>query len=165
MSIFCMNCGNELPDDANFCLKCGKPVGNVAKSTPQTEPKWEYCEIVFTYETDVVKNNKRKLSERMLGGKYYTIVIFAKGIGPKGKFDIPDGNEFKGRSIYSDSKSFLDYPIDVADYSGRAYPLSDNSLDSAAVENFVEYLTQQGWEVLPDRGEYWYSHKFRRKVS
>src|SRR5947209_4402220 len=23
--MFCVNCGKELPDDANFCLACGKP--------------------------------------------------------------------------------------------------------------------------------------------
>jgi hypothetical protein len=40
-----MQCGKELPDDANFCLKCGKPLKEVARSATQSEPQWEYCEI------------------------------------------------------------------------------------------------------------------------
>ena len=26
MTIYCMQCGKELLEDANFCLKCGKPL-------------------------------------------------------------------------------------------------------------------------------------------
>jgi len=27
--MFCKECGNALPDDAKFCMKCGKPVGGI----------------------------------------------------------------------------------------------------------------------------------------
>ena len=165
MAIYCMQCGKELPDDASFCLKCGMPVGGAANSTPLSEPKWEYCEIGYIHKPDIIKNNNRGLGERMLGGRYYNIVFFAEGIGPQGTFDVTKGNEFKGRIIYSTDRNFLDYPIDLADFSGRAYPLSDNSEDSAAVKNLVGYLTQQGWEPLPSRGEYWFSYKVRRRIS
>jgi uncharacterized membrane protein YvbJ len=34
--MYCMKCGNQLPGDASFCLKCGVPqkasIGNAAKS-------------------------------------------------------------------------------------------------------------------------------------
>ena len=29
---FCMNCGQKLPDDANFCYKCGTPTGSANSS-------------------------------------------------------------------------------------------------------------------------------------
>lgn len=44
---YCVNCGNQLPDDANFCSKCGKQVtSNVASSqtttsTGQSRPVWD----------------------------------------------------------------------------------------------------------------------------
>ena len=42
--MFCINCGTELPDKANFCFKCGKPQG---QELPKEEIKWEMCEIVW----------------------------------------------------------------------------------------------------------------------
>ena len=36
--MFCMNCGQELPDGAKFCMKCGTPQGAVSPTeTPQAE--------------------------------------------------------------------------------------------------------------------------------
>jgi len=32
--MFCMNCGTQLPDDAKFCLKCGKQMGAIAQPAP-----------------------------------------------------------------------------------------------------------------------------------
>jgi len=40
--MFCSNCGTQLPDDANFCLKCGKPQ---RAGVQIAEPQWETCEI------------------------------------------------------------------------------------------------------------------------
>ncbi len=48
--MFCMNCGTELPDEANFCWKCGKPQKQTVPaggSEPVAEPQWETCQIVF----------------------------------------------------------------------------------------------------------------------
>ncbi len=36
--MFCVNCGNELPDDANFCLKCGKPQQASGSVVSQEQP-------------------------------------------------------------------------------------------------------------------------------
>lgn len=50
--IFCTKCGTELPDDANFCLSCGKPQGDdtaaqptAAADTSDAETRWETCRI------------------------------------------------------------------------------------------------------------------------
>ena len=42
--MFCSNCGTELPTDAAFCWKCGKPT---KPGTRAEEPKGETCEIVY----------------------------------------------------------------------------------------------------------------------
>ena len=46
--MFCMKCGTKLPDDANFCYKCGYSFGNIINNeekmptnviVPETETK------------------------------------------------------------------------------------------------------------------------------
>lgn len=44
----CMKCGTQLPQDANFCYKCGTPVGKT--SSNPTKEQWEYCEIDIEYK-------------------------------------------------------------------------------------------------------------------
>lgn len=46
--MFCTSCGTQLPDEANFCWKCGHPMQKnlQGKTDLQHEkPKWEICEI------------------------------------------------------------------------------------------------------------------------
>ena len=35
---FCTKCGDQNPDTAQFCVKCGNPMGAVAQTTPQPAP-------------------------------------------------------------------------------------------------------------------------------
>jgi len=80
-----MQCGKELPDDANFCLKCGKPIGSTAKPTPEPEPKWEYCEIVY----------QQRVDKHWYGDSYF-IQLWAKGVGPNGTFNAGEVEEIQG---------------------------------------------------------------------
>jgi hypothetical protein len=45
--MFCINCGVELPEDSNFCLKCGKPQHSASgASTPLSiQGRWQYQEF------------------------------------------------------------------------------------------------------------------------
>ena len=45
--MFCYNCGTQLPDEATFCSKCGKPQKQGAQVAEPTQIKesWETCEI------------------------------------------------------------------------------------------------------------------------
>jgi len=47
MAIYCMNCGTELPDEARYCWKCGRPQQAV-DATPSSvaQSRWEYSDIV-----------------------------------------------------------------------------------------------------------------------
>jgi len=42
---YCTNCGAQLPDEANFCWKCGKPAPKA--ENPQPNVEYEYCEITL----------------------------------------------------------------------------------------------------------------------
>lgn len=65
MAIYCPQCGKELPDDANFCLKCGKPLKGATQPASQAEPRWEY----------------QVLTTPLSGYKYYiTSVPFDAGV-------------------------------------------------------------------------------------
>lgn len=81
--MFCRYCGTELPDEANFCLKCGKPQ---TPSVVVDEPKWETCRIVMetVKEAGIFPNSgiRRK-------GEY---CFNAKGIGPDFSYSV-------GRSV------------------------------------------------------------------
>jgi hypothetical protein len=47
--MFCTSCGKDLPDDANFCLRCGQPLRTTASAPLPAihvvSPHWETCEI------------------------------------------------------------------------------------------------------------------------
>lgn len=46
--MYCVSCGTQLPDEANFCLKCGKPQKPDVRAD---EPQWELCEITLEVVT------------------------------------------------------------------------------------------------------------------
>jgi predicted amidophosphoribosyltransferase len=58
MAIYCSHCGKELPDDASFCMKCGKPLkgGVVSPQTPLM--RWEYKDLVIRLNDIKEKGNK-----------------------------------------------------------------------------------------------------------
>jgi hypothetical protein len=43
--MFCINCGTQLPDNANFCLKCGTPQANGAQASASRPIRWEYKDL------------------------------------------------------------------------------------------------------------------------
>jgi len=75
--LFCISCGAQLPDEANFCLKCGKPQKAIAQADSF---RWETCEIIFV-----------QLSAGLGGAKGY---FEAKAIGPNGTYSAGVGQTF-----------------------------------------------------------------------
>jgi hypothetical protein len=45
--MFCVNCGTQLPDDANFCLKCGKAQANGTHTNVNNSIRWDYKDILI----------------------------------------------------------------------------------------------------------------------
>jgi tetratricopeptide (TPR) repeat protein len=71
MAIYCPQCGKELPDDAMFCIKCGKPLQGSVQPTTQLVPLWEYCEIV-----------------PRLVGMGFASYFWARGAGANGEYEV-----------------------------------------------------------------------------
>ncbi len=42
MAIYCSQCGKQHPDDANFCMGCGKPF---KAGTQSSSMRWEYKDL------------------------------------------------------------------------------------------------------------------------
>ena len=78
--MFCSSCGTELPDDASFCLKCGRPQKQSAtRSSPTTE--YEFCTLqivaagwndlkweVWARNSKIAQSNKFRVDRGLLRG-------------------------------------------------------------------------------------------------
>lgn len=76
--MFCIKCGTQLPDEANFCWKCGMPQ---RADVQVDEPKWETCEIWF----DHVKNGGLFASGKL---KFWARAVGAQGVYTAGASEI-----------------------------------------------------------------------------
>jgi hypothetical protein len=93
--MFCSNCGTQLPDEANFCWKCGKPQkqGTQVEELKQAEEtKYETCEIFY------MRTHKGYTRDKGL----FTV----EAIGPEGKYFIARSEEF---SVASDAGPSLNH--------------------------------------------------------
>lgn len=93
MAIYCPQCGKELPDDANFCMKCGKPLTGGTQPTPQQEPLWEYC-----------TTGKRQVKD---GGIFHhsEYVMAARAVNPlRGTYDVAESDRFIDHQGIPDEK-------------------------------------------------------------
>jgi len=77
--MFCSKCGTEIPDEANFCWKCGKPQKEGVVTDP---PKYEICEIVWSHRKD--------------GFHPFSICFWAKAIGKTGVYSAGQSSYFFG---------------------------------------------------------------------
>lgn len=82
--MFCGNCGKGLPEDANFCLKCGKP----QRATLQAEePRWEFCEL--------------RAEGKPKGFSGSITWYWAEAVGPKGRYNAGESEQLRSTDIYS----------------------------------------------------------------
>jgi ribosomal protein S27AE len=81
--MFCSNCGTQLPDEANFCWKCGKPQkqgAQVEELKQAEETKYETCEIFYKRTYEGYAGDKGQFT--------------AEAIGPEGKYCVARSEEF-----------------------------------------------------------------------
>jgi len=137
MTIYCSQCGKDHPDDANFCMKCGAPLGEGVQALWQPEPQWEYCEIVF--------------EELRAGGitRREKIQFWAKAIGLQGEYSAGTGPE-----VYADQTGWRRITSSGQDQTNYV----------PALNALIAQLSGQGWEPVPNKGSSWFSYKFRRQV-
>jgi hypothetical protein len=144
--MFCMNCGKELPDDANFCLKCGKPQRAGAQAVQEKPDQWETCEIV--------------LSEVEKGG-WSNIGSFnycAQAIGPEGTYTA--GGTDAIRAEQPPNPFHLPFESDKQVYRKQ----------KEMIDTLVAQLIKDGWIIVETPSPTpmawsWWSYKFRRKVT
>lgn len=83
--MYCVSCGTQLPDEANFCWKCGKPQKSGIRAD---EPQWEICEIDWR-SIKIKSGGLFGLGDTSTEGYY-----FATAIGPKGQYEVAKSKTF-----------------------------------------------------------------------
>src|SRR5437667_4446173 len=59
-NMFCVSCGQQLPDEANFCPKCGVPQRmGVSEATDISKVRWETCST-YSMCVEPTKYTKRR---------------------------------------------------------------------------------------------------------
>ena len=138
--MFCIHCGAKLPEQAKYCAQCGQKVElPETASSPQTadddsEVVWENCEIVYVPYQEKVG-------------------LFPK---EKGCFEAVVAGEHGTVSI---AKSPL-FNMGALNLYG---PDRKNKQHAATLNALQAELETAGWKREADRGQFWYSLKFRRK--
>jgi hypothetical protein len=132
--MYCPQCGKEMPDDANFCLNCGRSLKSAMPVPPQAAPRWEYCEIV-------------SIVGGLMGGKSY---FAAQAVGSKGRYEA-------ARS----TKHFQAVPTEHG-IALDTYTMGGKRLTEAALDEVMSALSADGWELTGEKGEWW-EYKYRRR--
>lgn len=132
--MFCMSCGQEMPDVAIFCQRCGKPLKAGNQSQPSV-PRWEECVIVWH------QTHKSKLTFTRSRFKF-----IAQVTGPDGVRNILESPELSGdpTETYNSKK--------------------DEARISEVITSFHMQLLAQGWESVEHRTIYRWYKKYRRQV-
>ena len=138
--MFCVYCGTQLPEYANFCSHCGKKVETLRSAEEQkpsvkvkTPPAFAECEIVYV-----------SVQEK--------IGLFPK---EKGRFEViaDSGGE---RQVLASS------PVFELDGFNLYGPQEKNARHRQPLEELADALEQDGWVRRKKKGSIWYNYKFER---
>jgi hypothetical protein len=130
---------------AIFCAKCGKEHPDDANFCMKCgKPLGEAVQTAAQPEPqweycEIVYQDRH---EQRLFGEDYFFQFWAKGVGSNGTFNAGEVEETK--SYYGPGQSV--------------------QRDRDLVDRLIKLLTSKGWEVLPNRGDAWFSYKFRRRI-
>lgn len=103
--MFCRYCGNELPDDAQFCNACGKPVDTGQQESPPEPPHEESPSAEVQAAFDTVRGSVRKSGSK----KAAVIAVIVLVVAALGAFGLRAVNESSMKQqvpqgIYEESK-------------------------------------------------------------
>jgi hypothetical protein len=137
--MYCHQCGQKLPDEANFCLRCGRPQRPDLTIPHESEPVWETCEIDW-----------EQWKDHFFGGPEG--VFWAEALGRDGRYRAATSAPFQAPQG----------PVTIGG-NQRYVPLREAA--QAALDAFIRHLLRGGWQPTGGRGDYWFSLRFRRRAS
>lgn len=138
---FCAECDKDLPDDSNFCLRCGYAQSPHAASWPREEGRWEIARI----RSRVLKKDRFS--------RICTCAFVLEAVGTG------------GASIAESSPTFQYYfGYDPLAHGSPFVPVNENRTTRDAFESFVAKIVAGGWQPLPYQ-ESWYQWHFRRRIG
>ena len=120
----CSKCGAALPDEAQFCLKCGKPVSMPAKNQPEVE--------VLPPATPQVKQRKRRLWPWLL------LLLLIAGVSWVALSDSDSAQAVQEFLGWKHDQAVLETPFNVGPHTFRYYKFSlpEGSTNVAVVGEF-----------------------------
>jgi ribosomal protein L40E len=129
----CSHCGAELPDGAQFCLKCGKPVAMPPKKTKSAD---ENAPPLLDPSAPEPPRSKKK-NGRLVAAIFVALVIM--GIGWAAVSDNPFAQGMQEVVGWKHDHTVLDEPFSVGAHTFRYYKfaLPEGSLNVAIVGQFT----------------------------
>lgn len=133
--MFCAGCGKQLEEAASFCSNCGRAVPNSQRSDGSADQK---------SMSEICEVIWRKTDS---GGIFSgpKARFYAQAIGSGGKFVAAESEEFR--------------------LSGDGTIDQDDPKTSAAHENIVHKLIQDGWQPVEGTSAIGFDCKFKRTLS
>lgn len=125
--MFCSKCGTQLPDEANFCWKCGQPT-----KAEVSGDAIEVCQIIRRYETD------QNLLGRITGHWFWFEAICRdKVIAKSQEYDL-------GKDILI-VRGFLESEDSYMERMNMEQQIARDRFDQ-----FLKGLEKDGWEPVYD---------------
>lgn len=142
--MYCVACGIELPDSANFCLRCGKPQREGFARTDAAHPlRWEICEI----DCYLVKFDRRRKN-----GEWQ---FKANAIGKGGKYCAG-----KTESVIV---SGLDSVYEFLDLDIHTFDVHQSPDTRIVHSRLIAQLVDEGWNPAGN-GTRWFNTRFKRFI-
>jgi hypothetical protein len=151
MDLYCVYCGQSLPQDASFCSRCGR--GNPFNLAPfniaDTRALSEIRHTSYTSPVPAVLETCEIGWSRRAHGLSARITFHAEKA------------LFGDRQIIASSEPVSDARDNI---SGRIYIPRETDEAMAAVSQLVERLLQDGWQPI-SHGNYWWNYRFSRPTG
>lgn len=146
--MFCMQCGTELPVEANYCWRCGKPQGKTGSNPSSFSSHPSFAEFSVVLEANVTKNKKQGW---MFASESWdattTCNIYARLTDPATETSLFNQlllNEVFRFESYSDGSSSRNYyRFQDSNYLVAVGRVRQKLMPCLAT------LASQGWEVSP----------------
>ena len=156
--MFCIYCGEILPDESRFCIKCGKSVFEDVLN--EETVKYESAQKLTIIEESTKDVTLKEDSDKKIPDEWETCEINYKVThmsltGTKGFFSV-DAKGLSGKYVAERSDEFS---------CGFAAFVPDIKNNSSQHKAILESLEKKGWEATGEKGDTWWNTRFRRVAT